>query len=109
MVGSSTSGGTPLRRPIAMASASAAVCWNTNMLLRILTTCPQPIGAAMRHVGAHRLEDRPDVGEHRFGGADHDGEFAAGGGLAGAGDGRIGIADPARRQTRADLAGKRHR
>ena len=44
MVGSSTSGGTPLRRPIAIASASAAVCWNTSMLLRIFTTWPQPIG-----------------------------------------------------------------
>ena len=44
IVGSSTSGGTPLRRPMAIASASAAQCWNTSMLLRIFTTWPQPTG-----------------------------------------------------------------
>ena len=88
----------------AIASASAAVFWNTSMLLRIFTTWPRADRAAMGDVGAHRFQDRADVGEHRVGGADHDGELAARGGLARAGDRGVGEGDacarPAGRRSR---------
>ncbi len=109
MVGSSTSGGTPLRRPIAIASASAAVCWNTSMLLRIFTTWPQPIGP--QWVTSVPIVSRIGriMGEGLVRGADHDGELAARRGLARAGDRRIGVKDALRRQPGADLAGQRDR
>src|SRR5256885_2199755 len=54
IVGSSSSGGTPLRRPIAIASASAAGFWNTSLLFRVLVAWPR---------GGDRLR-----GGHAFGG-----------------------------------------
>src|SRR4029453_4450594 len=35
---------TPMPSPIALASQSATTFWNSSMLLRILSTCPQPTG-----------------------------------------------------------------
>ena len=60
---------------------------------------------AMRHIGAHRLQDRPDMNKGLLGCADHDAEFAARSGLARAGDRRIRILDAFGDQPRFRFAG----